>query len=398
MDQNNQNNEEKSFAELLAESEFKQERLKPGQKVEAQIVKIGPEWIFLNIGGKSEGHMDRKELQDAEGNVTVQEGETIVVYFLSSSKSEKLFTTKLVGGDATRAYLQEAQRNGIPVEGVVEKEVKGGFEIKIAGTVRGFCPFSQMGSGRSGTPTAELIGKKLLFKVLEYTERGRNIVVSNRAVVDEERKAQREQIMATLEEGTRVKGTIVAIQDFGAFVDIGGIQGLLPVSEVSWGRTEDIRERLSVGQEIEAVIKRVDREKDRISLSIKDTLPDPWANVEENYPSGTFRTGRVVKLTDYGAFVNLDPGVDGLIHISKLGGGKRLKHASEALQRGQEVEVKIDAVDKEKKRLSLSLAGGPVKEEEPKADQDFRGYIGKSSDSFGSLGDQLKDKLKDNNK
>ena len=177
--------EEKSFAELFEASEPDLGRLKPGQRVEAMIVKITPEWVFIDVGGKHEGHLDRKEFVDAEGNLTVKEGDTIRAYFLSSQHNEKLFTTKIGAGDAGRAFLEDAWKSGIPVEGVVEREVKGGFEVKVAGDTRGFCPFSQMGLFRIATP-ADWVGQRLAFKILEFGERGRNVVLSHRAILEGE--------------------------------------------------------------------------------------------------------------------------------------------------------------------------------------------------------------------
>ncbi len=233
---------EKSFAELFNESEPDRGWLKPGQRVEAVVVKITPEWVFIDVGGKHEGYLDRREFLDAEGNLTIAEGQTIRSYFLSSQRNEKLFTTKVGAGEAGRAFLEDASRSGIPVEGVVEREVKGGFEVKVAGDIRGFCPFSQMGLFRVETP-ADWVGKRLAFRIIEYGERGRNIVVSHRAILEEEQAKQREVLKASLKEGQTVKGTVVSLQKFGAFVDLGGIQALIPISEIVWEHVADISEQ-----------------------------------------------------------------------------------------------------------------------------------------------------------
>lgn len=282
MDQNedntNQAAEEQSFAELFEKSEQKPVWLKPGEKVEARIVKISPEWVFLDLGGKNEGYLDRKELLNEEGELTVKEGDTIRAYFLSSRQDEKLFTTKIGPGDAGRIYLEDAWRNGIPVEGLVEKEVKGGFEIRISGTIRGFCPFSQMGLGRIGTP-ADYTGKRLQFIITEYGERGRNVILSNRVILERERQEKRAEMMQSLQEGQIVRGKVVSLQKFGAFVDIGGMQGLLPMSEIGWGRIENINDALKIDEEVEVAVLKIDREKDRISLSLKKLLADPWEKV-----------------------------------------------------------------------------------------------------------------------
>ncbi len=401
MDQNEDNTnqpvEEQSFAELFEKSEQKPVWLKPGQKVEARIVKISPDWIFLDLGGKNEGYLDRKELVNEEGELTVKEGDTIRAYFLSSRQDEKLFTTKIGPGDAGRIYLEDAWRNGIPVEGLVEKEVKGGFEIRISGTIRGFCPFSQMGLGRIGTP-ADYTGKRLQFIIMEYGEKGRNVILSNRVILERERQEKRAEMMQSLQEGQVVRGKVVSLQKFGAFVDIGGMQGLLPMSEIGWGRIENINDALKVGEEIEVAVLKIDREKDRISLSLKKLLADPWEKVESTYPEGSVHSGKVVRLTKFGAFIALEPGIDGLLHISRMGAGKRVGHAGEVLKDGQDIEVKIEKVDRAAKRLSLLLAEHGTTREEKEAPEDYRQYMKKAQNTFGSLGDQLKDYGKPNEK
>jgi small subunit ribosomal protein S1 len=384
--------EEQSFAELFEQSHQEPVWLKPGQKVEARIVKISPEWVFLDLGGKNEGYLDKKELLNEEGDLTVKEGDTIQAYFLSSRQSEKLFTTKIGAGEAGRIYLEDAWRSGIPVEGVVDKEVKGGFEIRIAGTIRGFCPFSQMGLARIDRP-ADYVGQRLQFIITEYGERGRNVILSNRIILAKEQQANREAMMQSLREGQIVKGKIISLQKFGAFVDIGGLHGLLPMSEIAWGRTENINDALKVGEEVEVAILKMDREKDRISLSLKKMLADPWEKVESEYPEGSIHSGKVVRLMNFGAFITLKPGIDGLMHISRLGAGKRINHASEVLKEGQSIEVKIEKVDKTAKRLSLVLAEHDAVKEQKEVPEDYQQYMKKTQDSFGSLGDQLKDRM-----
>lgn len=383
---------EENFAQMLAESKTEQGYLRPGQRVEAVIVTITPEWVFLDIGGKSEGYLDKKELLDKEGNLTVKEGDTIRAYFLSSRHSEKLFTTQLGAGDVARTYLEDAWRSGIPVEGLVEKEVKGGYDVRIAGNIRGFCPFSQTGLMRSGDSGA-FAGKRHSFKIIEYGERGRNIILSRRAILEEEQQKKKETLKSVLQEGMTIKGTITSVLDFGAFVDIGGIQGLLPISEIGWGRVEDIREHLAAGQELEVAIVKLDWEKDRITLSLKEIQPDPWERVEMKFPAGSLHTGRVVRLTKFGAFVTLEDGVDGLIHISKLAAGKRLNHPGEVLTQGQTISVRVEKVEIDKRRIALALADSDTEgKEEAPGDNDYQRYMVKTSSSFGSLGDIVQDK------
>jgi small subunit ribosomal protein S1 len=393
----NELNEEKSFAELFEKTRIRKDFLKPGQKIEAVIVKITKDWIFLDLGGKSEGYLDRKERTDESGNLLVKEGDSITAYFLSSKLNEKLFTTRIGAGDSARTYIEEVWRNGIPIEGVVEKEIKGGFEIKLAGDMRGFCPYSQMDLQRIEN-AKDYIGRRLSFRITEYGERGRNIILSARAILEEQKKKEEEARKSELHEGMIVKGTVVSIRDFGAFLDIGGLQGLLPISEIGWDRVEDIYERLSVGQTLDVAITRLDWQENRISLSLKKTLSDPWNEVPAKYSEGTFHTGTVVRLMKFGAFINLGPGIDGLIHISKLGKGKRIAHPGEVVNVGQTIEVRIDAIDGDQKRISLSIPeaesqGDASRKTEKESGEDYREYVDKAPASLGSLGDIMKQKL-----
>jgi small subunit ribosomal protein S1 len=391
--------EEKSFAEFLAENPLEREWLQPGQKVQARIVKISPEWIFIDLGGKSEGYLDRKEYLDPEGNLTVKEGETVNVFFLSSRNNEKLFTCKIGRGDAAKAYLEDAWRSGIPVEGRISKETKGGLEVVIAGDVRAFCPFSQTGLTRSENIT-EYIGKTLPFKIMEYAEQGRNVIISHREILQEEKAKHKEELKEVLKEGMIVTGKVMSLHNFGAFVDIGGIQGLLPLSEIGYDRAAEINSLLTIGDVLSLSILKLDWDADKISLSLKANLVDPWTNIEKNFSKGACLTGRVSSLTNFGAFVTLEAGVEGLIHISKLAKGKRIKHASEVLAKGQSIEIRIEAIDTEKKRISLALAAadgegaekaGPGANEEKV--EDLLKYMEEvKSTSFGSLGDLLKAK------
>ena len=375
--------EEKSFAELLEASERKPVRLRQGQSVEAVIAKITSDWVFIDLGGKTEGIVERNEFLDKEGQLTVKEGDTVKVYFLSSRHGERVFTTR-VSGDAARQYLEEAWRNAIPVEGIVEKEVKGGLEVRIAGTYRAFCPFSQAGIPR-GETAAALMGQRIPFIIIEYGERGRRLVVSRRRILEEEERKRKEAIKETLREGMVVTGTVKSLRDFGAFVDIGGIEALLPVSEVGWGRVEDIRDRFTVGQTLEALVLGIDWARDRITLSVKGTLPDPWENVETRYPDGSRHRGTVARLADFGAFITLEPGVDGLIPISRLARGKKIRHPREVLVQGDPIEVLVESSDRAKRRLSLS----PVLPEEEQEDS-FRPFLQqRGARGFGSLGDMM---------
>jgi small subunit ribosomal protein S1 len=387
--------EEESFADMFERSQKDTGHLAPGSKVEATVLKITKDWVFLDTGRKGEGVLDIKELTDADGNVTVQLGDKVTAWFISSRNNEMRFTTKVGSGSsagAGNAQLEEAYAAGIPVQGVVEKEVKGGFEVKVAGS-RAFCPFSQMGLRRIDD-SAAYIGKQMPFKISEYAENGRNIVLSHRALLEEELQQQKDALKETLKVGDRVKGTVTSLRDFGAFVSVGCVDGLLPISEVAWARVKEVSEVLSVGQEVEVVVKSIDWDKDRISFSLKDTLADPWEEAATAFPEGSYQTGKVARLTPFGAFVTLASGVDGLIHISKLGGGKRIQHPKEVLSEGQEVEVKVEGIDREQKRISLSLASISRAEQEQTETMDaYRKTAAEAPKGMGTLGDLLKAKL-----
>jgi len=242
------------------------------------------------------------------------------------------------------------------------------------------------------------VGRSLSFKIIEYGEGGRNIVLSRRAIVEAEQQEKRENLKETLTEGMKVKGTVTSLQKFGAFVDIGGVEGLLPVSEIAWGRTEKVSDVLSKGQEVEVIIKKIDWQNSRLSFSLKDALPDPWEAVARDFPPGSYHSGKVVRLMDFGAFVALGAGVDGLIHISKLGAGKRINHPREALKEGQAVEVKIEAVDGANKKLSLSLAEAGREEEEAAATLQEYQKQAAAPQNLGTFGELMKAKLDDGGK
>ena len=394
-DRDEMETEEESFAAMFERSQKDSGHLTPGSKVEATVLTITKDWVFLDTGRKGEGVLDIKELTDADGNLSVKVGDKVSAWFISSRNNEMRFTTKLGGGGqgaAGNAQLEEAYAAGIPVEGVVEKEVKGGFEVKVAGS-RAFCPFSQMGLRRVDD-SAALIGKHMAFRISEYAENGRNIVLSHRALLEEELQEKKDALKETLKVGDRVKGTVTSLRDFGAFVSIGCVEGLLPISEVAYTRVNDVSEILSVGQELDLVVKGIDWEKDRISFSLKDTLVDPWEEAASAFPEGSYQNGKVARLTPFGAFVTLGSGVDGLIHISKLGAGKRIQHPKEVLAEGQAVEVKVEGVDREQRRISLSLASISRAEQEQTETMDaYRKSVEETPKGMGTLGDLLKAKL-----
>ena len=383
------------FAELFEKSFKAQTRLEPGQLVEAVIVKIAADWIFLDVGRKGEGYLDKKELLDGAGKLAVKEGDKVRAYYLPSKDRELHFTTRIGVGHVGQAQLRNAWKSGIPVEGTVSKEVKGGFEIRIGGGARAFCPFSQMGLGREEN-RGEFIGRSLTFKIAECDED--NVVLSRKEIVDGERREKARSLKGSLKEGMRIKGTVTSIQKFGAFVDVGGVEGLIPASEISWERTEKVGEKLSAGQEVEVVVKKLDWENDRFSFSLKEALPDPWHGAAAAWPVGSYHSGTVTRLAPFGAFVAMGEGVEGLIHISKLGAGRRIAHPRDVLDEGQAVEVRVEAVDVENKRLSLSLAEISREEEEAAAYLKEYQQQAEAAPRNPPLGELLKAKLEEKRK
>lgn len=383
-----------SFRELFESTYSEPARFEPGERVTARVIGITSEHIFLDLGGKGEGLLERKELHDPKGNLTVREGDTVRAYFAETKDNEIWFTTRIMGGAVGRSQVEDAWRNGIPVEGSVEKEIKGGFEVRIAGGFRGFCPYSQMGDP-PGTSRDESIGKRLSFRIVQFDGKGSNIVLSRRALMEEMRKEEKESLRKTLREGMSVKGTVTSVKRFGAFVRVGPIEGLIPGSEIGWDRTEDVREALAAGQEVEVVVVQLDWERDRYTFSRKRRLSDPWDLVEAKYPAGSRLKGKVSRLAPFGAFVTLEPGVDGLVHISHLSGEKRIRHPGDALSEGEELSVVVDSVDPTKRRISLSLSGEESGEEPDSRAADSLRCRGEDAPFLGTLGEALKAKLEE---
>ncbi len=397
--------EELSFAQLLEETYAKPASLEAGQKVSATVVRISKEWVFIDLGSKSEGYFALSEVVGPDGQVTIKENDQVSAYFLGSGKGGMQFTTRLGKGSEANAHLEEAYRGGIPVEGLVESEIKGGYAIKIGGSSRAFCPFSQIGQNR--VASEEVVGRNLAFRIIEFGEGGKNLIVSHRAILEEERRINFERLKETLIEGAVVSGTVTSIRNFGAFVDIGGLEGLLPVSEVCWGHVEDINERLRVGQHLDVAVMKLDWENERFSFSLKNAQADPWAMVTVKFPEGSVHQAKIVRLMNFGAFAALDDGIDGLLHISNLSRGRRINHPREVVQVGQEVEVRIDAIKLDEKRISLSLTAldsqeapeaGRDKDENQENRQEFRQFQqekkGAKQQSMGTLGEMLAAKLK----
>ncbi len=391
-------NDRDSFADLFEqESQKKLRHFNPGEKVTATVIDISGETVFLDVGGKSEGILEAAELKNEEGEISVQPGDKLDVYFLSTSGAELKFASRLGSGSGA-AHLEDAWQSGIPVEGFVKAEIKGGFEITMGGNIRGFCPYSQMSLRRVEDPAATFIETHMTFKITRFENNGRNIVLSARAILEEEREIQREKLKETLNEGDTIEGEISSIRDFGAFVDLGGVDGLIPISEMGWSRVEKVDELFTLGQKVETVVKSIDWDKNRISLSYKETLEDPWDKAAESFPAGTVCTGTVSRLADFGAFVTLTPGVDGLIHISKLGGGRKIHHPAEVLEAGQQVEITVETVDSVERRIGLAPSDyvSPEKDVD-KEKAEYKQYVSTKKESkssnMGTFGDLLKAKM-----
>ncbi|MFA5323466.1 MAG: 30S ribosomal protein S1 [Smithella sp.] len=382
--------ETKSFSELLNETNLKPRHFSAGERIDTVIVNITADWIFIDLGAKSEGYLDKKELLDENGNLTVKDGDSITAYFLSSRHGEKLFTTKLLTSKSVNDFLFDAYKSQIPMEATVEKEIKGGFSVRINANASGFCPYSQMDTKKIDDAAA-YIGKKFEFIVLEYSENGRNIILSRRPLLEKIEQEKKSALKESLQKGMTVSGVVTSVQKFGAFVDLGGIQGLLPVSEMGWGRVEDPQTIYASGDKVDVVIINLDWENNRITLSVKENLPNPWDEFIRKYPEGSVLKGKVSNLTNFGAFIKMEDGVEGLLHISKLARGKKIKHAGDVMKTGEEIEVKIDKIDRENKKLSLDLAGNDKDTSASAGDEnDFRNYISKSPKAMGTLGDMFK--------
>ena len=386
----NLNQEEENFAQMLEES-FNREkhRLTPGEKIEAPIVSIGNDWTLLGIGGKGEGFIATDELKDKEGNLYVSVGDVIRAYFLKTENGEMHFTTQVSSGPAAKTMLNDAMKEHIPLEGTISKAIKGGFEVTLTGGARAFCPFSHMGIRRDANKE-DYVGLTMNFYVIEV--KGRSATLSRKEIVAEEHAEIVKELKETLNLGDRVHGKVTSILDFGAFIDFGGIEGLLPISEISWERTAKVKDVLKVGQEVDVVIKSMDWEKEKFSLSLRETLPNPWDTAAEKFPVGSYHTGKICRLAQFGAFVSLTPTIDGLIHISKLGEGKKIQHPQDVVKIGQEIEVKVEKVDMINKRISLIPASISRAEDERK--ETLNRYAEKQENEdlggLGALGEALK--------
>jgi small subunit ribosomal protein S1 len=339
------------FAAMF-EASVQAKRIDRGQTIEGTIVAIGPEVAFVDVGGKGEATMDIDELKDAEGAVDVAVGDRIQAVVVSTAGGLTL-SRKLARGAATERQLEDAFHTGLPVEGKVERAVKGGYEVRIA-RQRAFCPISQIDTLRTDPSAHE--GRVYDFRIIEYREGGRNLVVSRRALLEEEQRVKAAEVRRSIVAGAVLTGRVTSVREFGAFVDLGGgVQGLLHVSEMGWSRVSDSSSVVKPGEEITVKVLRVDDDKQKISLGLKQLTADPWSGVEAAYAVGQVCTGRVTRVAEFGAFVELEPGVEGLAHASTFAPTGRSQEWSALVAPGMAGAFEILSIDLEKKRIGVAL-------------------------------------------
>lgn len=339
------------FATLFARAEARL-TLEVGQAVKGRVILIGAESVFVDVGGKGEAWIERGELTDAEGRLRVAVGDEVEATVVSTGDEVRL-SHKLRQGARAREVLSVAAGAGVPVEGRVAAVIKGGYEVTVAG-LRGFCPFSQMDMLRVETPE-DLVGRVLEFRITSYSERGRNIVLSRRRLLEEQAAKSAEETRQKAVPGAVLPGTVTALADFGAFIDLGGVQGLVPVSEISHSRVGRPADRLCVGDPVMVKVLKVDDEKRKISLSLKALEGDPWVAVPGRLRERQVVRGRAVRATDFGIFIELLPGVDGLLHISEIP-RNRQGALRQAVTTSAELTVMIVSIDTERRRVALALA------------------------------------------
>ena len=377
------------FAAMF-EASLQARRFEKGQGVEGRIVAIGPEVAFVDVGGKGEATIDIDELKNGEGQLEFAVGERIRAVVVSTSGGLTL-SRKLARGAATDRQLEDAFHSGLPVEGRVERAVKGGYEVRI-GRQRAFCPISQIDIHRAEEAAHE--GRVYTFRIIEYKDSGRNIVVSRRVLLEQEQQAAAAEVRKSIAAGAVMTGRVTSVREFGAFVDLGGgVQGLLHVSEMGWSRVSDPSQVVKPGDEISVKVLSVDDQRQKISLGLKQLGADPWSNVPETYRPGQVRTGRVVRTTAFGFFVELEAGVQGLVPVGEAGVANHAEIAR-AFPVGSEVEVAVLEVDAEARRLRLSTkAVAEVREADEVREYTERGDT-PPAEGFGSLADKLRGALR----
>ncbi len=381
---------EEDFATMF-EASARSKRIEKGQTVEGTIVAIGPEVALVDVGSKSEAVIDVNELKDDEGHLEVAVGDRVLATVVSSAGGLTL-SRRLALGAATARQLEEAFHAGLPVEGKVERAVKGGYDVRVA-RHRAFCPISQIDIIRNTDP-AQHEGRVYRFRIIEYKDGGRNLVVSRRALLEEEQRASADDVRTSIVEGAVMTGRVASVREFGAFVDLGGgVQGLLHVSEMGWARVPDPSQVVKPGDEVTVKVLRVDPDKQRISLGLKQLTADPWSKVGDTYEAGQVRTGRVTRAAEFGAFVELEPGVEGLIPSSETGVA-RDADLRKAFPAGKDIEVVIADVDAAARRIRLSVAAVQTMREADEVREYAERTDVAAAEGFGSLADKLRNALK----
>lgn len=357
--------QDEDFASMLAEFDSgkpkaAKKRPRVGDVIKGPVISIGKDAVFVDAGGKAEGVLARDQVSDHDGKLLVKVGDVVEARVVADAGGVLELRTKLGGrGPEVRAELQQAQELGIPVEGVVQEVVKGGISVDVAG-VRGFCPASQI-DARFVEDLSAYVGQRLTFRITRYEPR--NLVLSRRALVEEEKEKRAAETRKKLEPGAVLRGKVVGFKPFGAFVDLGGVEGMLHISELGYTRVERPEDVLKLGQELDVAVLKIEQGQDgkgkpaeRISLSLKALANDPWRDATAYLAEGARVKGTVTRLQPFGAFVEIAPAVEGLVHISELGAGRRINHPKEVVSVGQAVEAVVLAIDHERRRLSLSMA------------------------------------------
>ena len=343
-----------SFAELLEES-FKKSQMNPGAVIEAEVVDVNGDFVVVNAGLKSESEIPAAQFRDPEGNVSVTVGDRVEVAI--ETVEDGFGNTRLSRERARRVKSWEVLEQSFEAQSIVTGfltgKVKGGFTVSID-EVRAFLPGSLV-DVRPVTDTNFLENKELEFKVIKLDRARNNVVVSRRAVVEKEMEAERAQLLENLEEGQIINGVVKNLTDYGAFVNLGGLDGLLHITDIAWKRVKHPSEVLSVGQELDVRVLKFDRERNRVSLGLKQLGEDPWSDIARRYPENTRIFGKITNLTDYGVFVELEEGVEGLVHVSEMDWTNKNVHPSKVCRLGDEVEVMVLEVDSERRRISLGI-------------------------------------------
>ena len=343
-----------SFAELLEQSEV-EKKMKPGAILTGTVVAVGPEYVTVHAGLKSESTIPVDQFRNDSGSIDVSVGDTVEVAL--DTVEDGFGATKLSREKAKRAkawtVLEQAFEESETITGVITGKVKGGFTVDID-EIRAFLPGSLV-DVRPVRDTSYLEGKPLEFKVIKLDRRRNNVVVSRRAVVEEENSVERDQLLENLQEGEVLPGVVKNLTDYGAFVDLGGIDGLLHITDMAWKRVKHPTEVVNVGDEIEVKVLKFDRERNRVSLGLKQLGADPWVDIARRYPENTRLFGKVTNIADYGCFVEIEEGVEGLVHVSEMDWTNKNVHPTKVVQLGDEIEVMVLDIDEERRRISLGI-------------------------------------------